>query len=379
MSPSRFVNLDAANEKFGRHRVARMGHFLEQGDPLADAAVIELAARPKPEQDMLMKALLDGDVAKLPPALQTFEASLSATPLWVDRARGDKGGELLLRHGLLSGLALAFKSLALGYCSPAGNKPLAFSARLTEDTSRRLGETAKFVEAVSLPRGMERHGEGFAATVKVRLMHARVRVGLTRSTKWSHADWGLPINQYDMAGTILLFSLLLVDGLRQLGVSVSKEEETDVLHLWRHVGTVMGVDHELLAATREEGDTIWGLIQDTQALPDEDSRRLTHALIDSAKARGAPDLYVSFTAALCRHFVGARLADALHLPKNAWVIAPAVVRTFIRPVEVAIRALPGGRGAALKVGMLYWKRTTEVGQGHLTNFPLPSVERFEAR
>jgi len=29
--------------------------------------------------------------------------------------------------------------------------------------------------------------------------------------------------------------------------------------------------------------------------------------------------------------------------------------------------------------MLYWKRTTEVGQGHLTNFPLPSVERFEAR
>jgi hypothetical protein len=53
-----------------------------------------------------------------------------------------------------------------------------------------------------------------------------------------------------------------------------------------------------------------------------------------------------------------------------------MVKTFIRPLEAAVRRLPGGRGAALKLGMVYWRRTVEVGEGHLTNFPLPPVERF---
>lgn len=379
-TPTRYVNLDAAAQRFGAHRVARMGHFLGVGDPLADAAVKELTKRPKPEQEALLAALVNRSGGELPPALSALEASVSATPMWVDFERVDRGGELLLRHGLLSGLALAFKSLAIGYCSPAGNKPLAFSARLTTDVSRRLGETAKFVESVSLPRGMQRLHEGFGTTLKVRLMHARVRVGLERAPIWKLDAWGHPINQYDMAGTILMFSLVLIDGLRELGVHVSREEEADVLHLWRYVGHVMGVDHELLAASREEADVLWNLIGATQEPPDDDSRRLTKALLDSAKDRNAPVPYVSFTAALCRHFVGPQLADALHLPRTAWTIAPPLVRAFVRPIEAAIRTLPGGRGAALKVGMLYWKRTTEVGQGHLTTFPLPTVETFtEAR
>lgn len=377
--PTRFVNLDAAARRFGAHRIARMTHFLNAGDPLADEAVKALNPLPKAEQQALLTAMVEGR-GMLPPALAALESSASTAPVWVDWARVDRGGELLLRHGLLSGLALAFKSLAIGYCSPAGNKPLAFSARLTTDVSRRLGETAKFVEAVSLPRGMQRTSEGFASTLKVRLMHARVRVGLERAPIWKREAWGHPINQYDMAGTILMFSLVLIDGLRELGVHVSREEEADVLHLWRYVGHVMGVEHELLAASREEADVIWQLIEATQAPPDEDSRRLTQALLDSPRERGAPAPYIAFVTALCRHFLGAQLADALHLPKTAWTIAPPLVRAFIRPLEAAIRTLPGGRGAALKVGMLYWKRTTEVGQGHLTTFPLPNVEAFtEAR
>jgi hypothetical protein len=374
MTPTRYVNVEAVAQRYGGHRTARLGHFLSIGDPLADAAVGELASRSKPEQDQLMTGLLGH--GSLPPGLGALRDSVNATPVWVDLPRVDRGGELLLRHGLLSGLVLAFKSLAVGYCSPAGNKPLAFSARLTGDVSRRLGETAKFVEAVSLPRGMALGAGGLASTVKVRLMHARVRQGLRHSPRWDHSAWGLPINQYDMAGTILMFSLVLIDGLRQLGVRVSREEEENVLHLWRFVGHVMGVDHELLSASREEADVLWNVIEGTQAPPDDDSRRLTHALIDSAKERGAPRPYVAFTSALCRHFLGPTLADALHLERSAWTIAPPLVRAFVRPLEGAIRAVPGGRGAALKVGMLYWKRTTEVGQGHLTTFPLPNVEHF---
>lgn len=377
MEPRRYVNLDAAAQRFGNHRVARLGHFLMQGDPFADEAMRVLVRLPRPEQEGLITALLAGDRRALPPPLATLEQAVSATPFWVDRASATRGGAVLLRHGLLSGLVLAFKSLAIGYCSPAGNKPLAFSARLTADVSRRLGETARFVEAVCLPQGIERHGDGFAAALRVRLMHARVRLGLRAAPGWQRDDWGEPINQYDMVGTILMFSLVLIDGLREMGATVTADEEADVLHLWRTVGHVMGVDPELLPATRAEADVVWALLQETQSPPDDDSRRLTHALIDSARTRGAPEPYVAFTTALCRHFVGPRFADALHLPRSAgWTIAPAVVRAVIRPIEAAVRAMPGGLGAELKVGMLYWKHTTEIGEGHLTTFPLPNVERF---
>lgn len=376
MTPTRFVNPDAAAARFGRHRVRRMGAFLLADDPLADAAVAELARRPKAEQDALLGNVLAGERQSLPTPLAALEASLSQVPVWFDPDRATRGGEVVLRHGLLSGLALGFKSLVSGYCSPAGNKPLAFSARLTEDTTRRLGETSRFVEAVCLPGGLDRHADGFATTVRVRLMHARVRMGLRHSPRWRSADWGVPINQYDMVGTILLFSRELVDGLRQLGANVTEAEEADVFHLWRAVGVVMGVDPELLPTCRADADLIWELIEATQAPPDEDSRRLTNALIDSAKARGAPDAWVAFTRALTRHFVGATRADALGLPAGPWSLAPTMVKTFIRPLEAAVRRLPGGRGAALKMGMVYWRRTVEVGEGHLTNFPLPPVEHF---
>ena len=161
---------------------------------------------------------------------------------------------MLLRHGLLSGLVLGFKSLVLGYCSPAGNKPLVFSGRLTADVNRRLAETARFVEAVSHPRGLRFGAPGFTTTVRVRLIHARIRHALRHAPSWKTAEWGTPINQYDMAGTVLLFSSVLLEGLRDLGASVSADEEDAVLHQWRAIGRLMGVEDELLASSGWEAD-----------------------------------------------------------------------------------------------------------------------------
>ncbi len=377
VTPSRFLNADAVALTHGAHRSARLAAFLSEGDPLADAAVDALVMEPRAVQEAQIAAVLAGRGEGLPPALQALEASLSKVPFWFDPRRADAGGEVVLRRGLLSGLVLGFKSLVLGYCSPAGNKPLAFSGRLTDDVGKRLGETARFVEAVSLPGGMHRSSEGFAITVRVRLMHARVRQGLRRSTRWDHQALGLPINQYDMAGTVLLFSSVLLEGLKELGAAVSAQEADDVQHLWRMVGHVMGVDHELLCTSAAEAQTLWGLISSTQGPPDDDSRRLTHALIDSAAAQGAPAAYVAFTRALCRHLVGSARADDLNLPRSGWSVAPVVLRPVIAQVERAVLRVPGGRGAALKAGMLSWRRTVERGQGD-PRFPLPMAESFVA-
>jgi hypothetical protein len=212
--------------RFGA-QVDRLGTFFTVGDPLADQAAAALAPLARAEREaMVASALAEGidPCPKAPEPLRALVATLDHTPFWVDTKRAARGGRAFLGTGIAGGFALAFASLVLGYCSPAGNKPLAFSGRLRENAPRRLAETSRFVQAVSFPGGMDRFGDGFAIAVRVRLMHAQVRRMCLAAPRWDRGAWGTPINQVDMAGTVLLFSLIvcwywIVDpGLRSLQI-----------------------------------------------------------------------------------------------------------------------------------------------------------------
>jgi hypothetical protein len=365
MPATRFV-ASAADDA----RVTRLAQFLEREDPLADAVMAALVPLPRPEQESLITRMLSPSPGVLPPPLATMHAWLREVPVWVDEPRANAGGQVLLRHGLLSGLVLGFKSLVLGYCSPAGNKPLAFSGRLTGDVNTRLAETARFVEAVSHANGLRFGAPGFIAAVRVRLIHARVRHALQRSERWRAGDWGAPLNQYDLAGTVLLFSSKLLEGLRALGVEVPPDEEDATLHLWRLVGRVMGVDEELLATSPSEARALWAMLEATQGPPDRDSRALTHALILDGAERGAPPAAIDFAYALTRHLIGPRYADALELPHSRWDLAPRVLERVIDRVGRAALRVPGVRDQALRLGARYWRRTVELRFG-------PDEVRFE--
>ena len=358
MTPSRFLNSSRKGP-----RELRLARFLEREDPLADAVIEALLTHPREGQERLVSSMLSTEPGELPPALATMHEWLREAPVWFDEARANAGGEVLLRHGLLSGFVLGFKSLVLGYCSPAGNKPLAFSGRLTGDVNKRLAETARFVEAVSHPGGTRLGSPGFRATVRVRLIHARVRNALRNSPRWKAAEWGAPINQYDMAGTVLLFSSNLIEGLRQLGAKVSETEEDSTLHLWRQVGRLRGVDEELLCTSPSEARGLWSMLEATQGPPDRDSRMLTHALILAGADRGAPPAAIDFGYSLTRHLIGARYADALELPRSRWELAPKVMKHIVGRVERAARYVPGARDQALRIGSRYWRRTVELSFG----------------
>ncbi len=376
--PGRFVNLASARAQFGP-RVDRFGRFLSMGDPLADAAVDSLATLAPPERERMIAAALAGDFSKTPAPLKDLLDALDPLPVWADLKRADHGGGVFLRGGVLTGLVLAFKSLVGGYLSPGGNKPLIFSGRLEEDVPRRLAETGKFVEAVCKPQGMARHGEGFATTVRVRLVHAQVRRMLLRSGRWDHAEWGVPINQHDMAGTALLFSLIVLEGLEQLGVETSRPDREDVMHLWRVVGHVMGVDQELLCATEAEGQNLAALIRATQAPPDDGARALAKVLLEgpvrqatSKTERVRAMRFVALNHALTRHFLGDEIADQLDLPRPLIRYSLPVIKAAVSTSGRALRLLPFSRATTLRAGMAYWRKSVEVGLGaEPATFALP--------
>ncbi len=379
MFPTRFVHLDEARRRFGP-RVDRLGGFLAAGDPLADAALEVLAGRSPEERERMVDQTLTGDVLPLPAELRALRAGLSELPFWADLDRARRGGEVLLRTGFFGGVVLGFRSLVAGYCSPAGNKPLVFSGRLREAAPRRLSETSRFVSLVYQPDSLAPGAAGWVAAARVRLMHAQIRRLLRSSPRWDAGAWGDPINQVDMAGTALLFSLVLVDGLRMLGFRIGQADCEDVLHLWRIGGWVLGVEPELLSATEPEARGLWELLEATQEPPDADSAALAQALVESplhetrsAADRARAERFLPVAYGVGRYLVGDRYADALGYPRTPWRFVAPGLRTLISGTGRLVGRLPGVDRLTLEAGLRYWRRTVEVGlAGEEARFELPA-------
>ncbi len=378
--PTRYSNLAAARREFGA-RVDRLAPFLNEVDPLADAVVESIGELPGRGWKMLEHALSHG-ISAVPDAPESFRAlfaELDAVPPWVDDAALDRGGALLMRVGVLGGICLGTQSLVVGYASPGGNKPLVFSGRLVESASRRLNETARFVQAVCRPGGMRRFSDGFQITVKVRLMHAQVRRMLIHSDKWDSARWGKPVNQHDMAGTTLLFSLSVLEGLRQFGVKISREESESYMSLWRYVGRVIGVDREILPTSEFDAMPLARLIERTMGEPDDDSRALVKALFEhplhmakTERQRALAEKQVQFGYGVSRSLIGDELADKLAIPRNAFRYAVPTMRAIVTAAEnVRIRSSWADRTAYV-TGMKYWDQVVELGlAGATAEFRLP--------
>jgi hypothetical protein len=379
MFPSRFANLGEARARFG-DRVDRIGAFLERVDPLGDEVVAAIERTPGGWR--LFEEAARRGVDRVPNAPAAFRALFDQAcrvPMWVNWESIDRGGTALLRAGPLGGMVLGLKSLVLAYASPGGNKPLVFSGRLEEQAARRLNETARFVQATITPRAMRPHGEGWQITLKVRLIHSHVRRMILKSGRWNAEAWGAPVNQHDQVGTTLLFSTVLLHGLRELGMRIPAAEAQSYTDLWRWSGWLMGIDPELLPATEAEALRIGEVLLATQGEPDDDSRRLTRALLDYPldMAKTPRELsnarrLVRFTTAMCRFLVGDDVADTLGVPHTSWRYMMPFVRRLVSSVELVRETVPFGDVPAMWAGTRYWDRVVEVGlAGATAEFVLP--------
>jgi hypothetical protein len=355
--------------------LAALAAALGRSDPLADDVMAAFAELPPGEGFRLLDRSLQTDIRAVPEApraLHALFADLERVPGWVDWQRLDRGGAVVLRAGAAAGIVLGMKSLILGYASPGGNKPLVFSGRLKEQAQRRLAETCRFVQAVSRPGGMYRHGEGFAITLKVRLMHAQVRRLIDRSGRWRADAWGHPINQHDMLATVILFSAALIDGLRQLGYGVTAQEAEDLIHLWRYVGLVIGVEEPLLPRSYPAALEIAHMIRESQGQPDDDARALVQALFDARltaiRAQGGrlnrwtAARRVAIMHAVCRRLVGDATADALGIGRSPLAALTDLVRPAAR-LAAYVNRLPLWRTLAETLGDRYWDAAVAEGLG----------------
>ena len=268
------------------------------------------------------------------PALLDYLDDTPSLPVWADRDKMRVGEDFFGRWGLYVPLVLICSSLPECYGAAKGVQVLHLTARLASDTRRRIVETAQMVLDVMAPGGMEVGAQGYRTVRRVRLMHAGVRSliqsdpRVSRSPdatgpRWS-ADWGVPINQEDMAGTLTTFSWSVLSGLRSLGVPVTDEEGDAYIHAWNVVGAMLGVREEMLPKDEDDAAALAYRIRERHWKQSPEGVEMTRALLEMLDESRPGKLIPGFSGTMIRHFVGDELADTLQVPR------PSPARSFIR-------------------------------------------------
>lgn len=339
-------------------RIAELRDALMQVDPLADTLAGWMQGEPAARARFDL-ALQHG-IAAVPDApepLRAFFAQIEHVPGWLDRSRVRLATETMLRVGTGGYTALGSVSLMSGYLASGAVKPLSMTGALTRMARRRLIETSKFVLDVARSGELERDAPGFAAAVRVRLIHAMVRRGLYASGKWRSEDWGEPINQHDMVATNLQFSSVFAIGLMAQGYVITAPEREALMHLWRYMGHLLGVRDDLLPETFREGLEVGRIINGTEAGPDDDSRALAGALMQATRELHAEglgpflgNLRSRSEMGLSRLVLGRRASLAIGLPDDLFRFAPLLTMPATLTAELAQRVIPGGRKLAIAVG-----------------------------
>lgn len=323
------------------------------GDPLADAVVVMMRERPHTRR-LFEQAVEEGigAVADAPRPLVELFAQIDAEPYWLDRKQLAHGARVVGRSGMLGALVLGHLALMGGYLASRADKTLVRTGDLDSMAPRRLAETAAWWVDVTSPDGLSRYGKGTKDTLRVRIMHAQVRTMMAKRDDWNHAEWDHPVNQVQLAGTLLLFSLAFLTGARVLGVQFSPKDREAVLHLWRYVGHLVGVAPELLPMTEKDAWRLFWLEGATEFQPDEDSQRLAQALLAAGPTlllRGrwqyvpyARSALVNYGASYSRIVLGKQNADFLGLPDTRLFQAAVLATGALNfALETARRTTPG--------------------------------------
>jgi len=136
---------------------------------------------------------------------------------------------------------------------------------------------------------------------------------------WRPAVHGLPINQEEMAYTLLTFSYVAMRSLRRLGIPWRPADEEAYLHTWNVTGYVLGIRSELMADTMDEARVLYDAIRARARATSEspDPRpQLSHALMQTMQAAIPLGLLKPFPVLMTGWLCGRRTMRELGLDQH---------------------------------------------------------------
>lgn len=339
-APPPVINPNIKSMSANRWNDEFLNRMRQTGDAEADQLLNNLVAKGANAEAsrQLFRSLItnrDPVPADAPAEVKAYFDATQAMPPWADHDLIRKGTALFNLHGSMFVLALFCKALPECYAGANGAQVLYSSGRLTQKPGqmdafqRRIAETAQFTIDVMAEGGLTRaDGQGIRTVQKIRLIHASIRhyikirpswLTALRGAKgepplpWDDEKLGVPINQEDLAGTLLAFSSVTLDGAAKMGLPLTHEEEEAYYHTWRVVGYILGINEEMLPDNVADARALWAAIDRRQFGPSLEGQALTRSLVDFMKYALHSRLFSGLPEAIMYLLMGKRVSNYLRV------------------------------------------------------------------
>ena len=292
------------------------------GDPLLDPVMEELSNFPQDDLHRLIAAGIDGKKSALreaPAPLREFFENM-CPPSWLDYSSFEPGIRAFHANANLFLVAFVGGVLVEGFATLI-SKSFYITERLAH-TDRRLKQNNRHLFEVFRPDGLQRYGDGWKLSARIRFVHARVRHLLENSDEWHGEAWGKPISAAHLSYAIAVFSMRLLMHAEKLGAVLTDEEKRSVVSIWRYVGYVMGVPETALYSNGEGALKVHEIGCLCEPPPDAQSIEMANALISAVpmiseiKGRSKQRAAAQLAYRVSRALIGNELADQLQFPKS---------------------------------------------------------------
>lgn len=289
----------------------------KKGDPLADNAIADLIQYPELTSQINSWLEIPTELPKsFPDSLIQFFSFFHQKPSFINTKSVEISQDYFEKEGNLYMAMLGFYSLPYSYAFADGAQVLVRSKRITEDAGKRLSETALFLLDTFRPGTFLTDDRALLSIAKVRLIHAFSRFFVGKYSKDWDETWGIPVNQEDLIGTNLAFSLMVMRGMEKLNQFPGKEVHESVLHYWKIVGHYLGIETDFLPETSKEAFELEKLIRKRHAKSSEAGRILIKSLLDYYISVIPDPSMAKLSETLVAFFVGKEIADVLGIQER---------------------------------------------------------------
>ncbi len=310
---------------FDRASAANYLRHTVVGDPEWDALMVEMFSLPSGETARFIQAGMDEDMDTLrsaPEALREFFRSPLPDPPWLDREAFLPGIRAFHRE---SGMILAgFVTGVLvdGFTTYIA-KSFVLTGRIFDRGVRRLQQNNRHFVEIFFPGGLERHGDGWKLSVRIRFIHAQLRHLLGNAEHWDTEAWGMPISAAHTGYAAACFSARTIRHAERLGVRFTQEERDSIMAIWRYTAWLMGIPESILFTSEEEALDLYRIASLCEPPISDESIIMANALINSAPLiAGVTEPAERRSMAenqifpLSRALIGSEMADMLRFPKS---------------------------------------------------------------
>ena len=293
------------------------------GDPRGGAMMEDLAEFTPEESGRLIQAAMnqEGEEAlrNAPASLREFFRDAETPPEWLDYAAFAPGVRMFHRNSQVILGAFVAGVLIEGFTTNIA-KSFFMTGRVRDEGVRRLGQNNRHMMEIFLPNGMYRYGDGWKLSVRIRLVHARMRRLLNNSEDWDTEAWGVPISAAHLGYAISAFSARLLRHAKTLGAKYTDEEYASFMAVWRYSGHLMGIPETILFRDADEALKLYGIGQMCEPDSPIESVVMAHSLVNSAPLMAgktdpaARQTLAKYIYRVSRGLIGRDVAESLRYP-----------------------------------------------------------------